>query len=118
MGIIEITGQLINFVLGLNTEILLLLIFVFVIISFKVFGFLLRVVLTGVVFGAFPIVAYLLGIPVPLTLNSIISYAFLGIVVYFAYGVIRFGFKAVKVVLSPFKRSFSSKREVTKKPTQ
>lgn len=113
MGVIDFVGNIISFALQLNIEILLIVIVVLALIAFKVFSFVMKAVFTGIVFALFPLVANYFGIPVPLTLNSIVSYALLGILFYFGYGMLSFGFKMTRLAMSPFKKSF--KKEKPKK---
>ena len=113
MGIIEFAGSVIAHAFTLSPEILLILIFVFAIVAFKVFSFVLKAVITGVVFALFPIIASYLGFGVPVTLSSIVTFALLGIIMYLVYGTLRFGFKITRFAMSPFKRAFK-KKEKTK----
>ena len=118
MGIIEFTGNVIATAFTLSPEILLILIFVFAIVAFKVFSFVLRAVITGVAFALFPIVAAYLGFNIPVTLQSIVTFALLGIVMYLVYGSLRFGFKVTRFAMSPFKRAFKKKEKVIIKEKQ
>lgn len=113
MGVLDFVGNIISFAMQLNVEILLILILVLAVIAFKVFSFVMKAVLTGIAFAAFPFIANYFGIPVPLTLSSIATYALLGIILYFGYGMLSFGFKATRFAMSPFKKAF--KKEKTKK---
>ena len=100
--------------LGLNPFILLALVIALVYLGFRLFALLLRVLLTGLAFASFPIIANLIGIPVPLTLQSILWSAITGIVLYFIYLSLSFGNKLISLALSPFKKGFSRKAKPPK----
>ena len=99
--------------LKLNPFLLLGAVFAFAFVAYKLFATLLKVLVTGIAFATFPIIANIVGIPVPLTLQTVLWSAITGIVVYFAYMGISFAFKVINAVFSPFKKSFG-KREVRK----
>lgn len=92
-----------------NLILLVLVVIVLIIVGLKIFRYLLRALLTGIAFGIFPFIAGYLGLGVPLTVNTIVSSALFGIVIYFMYSAIRTGFKITRFVLSPFRRIFRSK---------
>ena len=89
---------------GMNMAVLLVLLVVGIVIAMKVFGYLLRAVLTGIAFGIFPIVANYLGFPVAVTINSIVSSAIFGIVLYMAFSAIKTAYGILKIALWPFKK--------------
>ena len=96
--------------LELNPFILLAIIFVLAFLAYKIFAFVMRIIITGVAFGFFPLIANVIGIPVPLTLQSFLWSGIIGITIFFVYMGISFGYKVMNLVFSPFKKSFKHKK--------
>ncbi|GEM_PF-5205290 len=88
----------------MNMAVLLVLLVVGIVIAMKVFGYLLRAVLTGIAFGIFPIVASYLGLPVAVTINTIVSSAIFGIILYMAFSAIKMAYGVLKVALWPVRK--------------
>ena len=109
-----VVSEMISLLLQLDTMVLFVVLFLLIIIAYKLFKYLLRVFVTGVAFAFFPIIANLIGIPVPLTFQSVVWSALFGIMAYLAYSVMHTGLKIVGIVLSPFKRMFKKKPKVQK----
>ncbi len=110
MAVTEIISQM----LQLDTMSLFIVLFLLIIIAYKLFKYLMKVFMTGMVFALFPIIANLIGIPVPLTFQSVMWSALFGIMAYLVYSMARMGLKVVSIVLSPFKRMFKKKPKVEK----
>ncbi len=106
--------ELAHALLGLNPYVLLGLIIVLAFVAYKVFAFVFRVLLTGLAFGLFPVVANFLGIAIPLTLESVLWSAIAGIVFYFVYSGIKFGYGVINAALWPFRKGFESRSEKKK----
>lgn len=109
-----VVSEIISQLLQLNTMLLFVVLFLLIIIAYKLFKYLMRVFITGMAFAFFPIIANLIGIPVPLTFQSVMWSALFGIMAYLAYSVMHTGLKIVSIVLSPFKRMFKKKPKVEK----
>ena len=101
--------------LNLNPIILLAIVIALVYLGFRLFSLLLRVLLTRLAFASFPVIANLIGIPVPLTLQTILWSAITGIVLYFVYVSLSFGNKLINLALSPFKKTFAKKPKAREK---
>jgi hypothetical protein len=89
---------------SMNLAVLLVLLVVGIVIAMKVFGYLLRAVLTGIAFGLFPVVASYLGLPVAVSINSIVSSAIFGIILYMAFSAIKMAYGVIKIAFWPFKK--------------
>lgn len=96
--------------LSLNPFILIGIVFVFAFVAYKVFALVLKILVTGLAFAAFPVIANIVGIGVPLTPQSILWSAILGIMIYFVYMGIGFGYKIINLTLKPFGKMFSSNK--------
>ena len=115
LGILGMLGQvvgLLGIIAEMNSTLLIVVMFVFMIIAYKVFQYMLRILFTAAIFGAFPFVAnYVLGMSIPITLGSVLNYAMLGVTLFFAYASIRTCIRITKFVLRPFKGFFEKKKE-------
>lgn len=94
-----------------NSAFLLIIFFVFIILAYKLFQTAIRAFIIGLIAASFPIVAFFLGLDVPLTLSSVMWFAIFGVVMYFAYSFISGGVKIVKLILSPFRFMFRKKEK-------
>ena len=102
--------------LKLNAFLLLGIVVVSAFAVFKIFAFILRILLTGLAFATFPFIANFAGIAVPITVQSILLSAIAGIVIYFVYMGLRFGFKVMDLAFRPFKRLYRKKKVPVKNP--
>lgn len=100
--------------LQLPAPMLVGLIVVASLIAYKVFAFVFRMVLTGLAFGTFPLIANAVGIAVPLSLEAILWSALLGIVMYLMYASLMFGVRILNLMFLPFRKLFGAGN---KKPT-
>lgn len=98
----------------MNMAVLLVLLVVGIVIAMKVFGYLLRAVLTGIAFGIFPIVASYLGLPITVSINTILSSAIFGIVMYMAFSAMKMGYGVLKIALWPVRKVFGMGRSGNK----
>ena len=103
---LESVFSLISGVGTINVVLIIILLIIGIFLAMKLFGFLLRALLTGLAFGIFPVIANYLGIPIPLTIDSVVSSALFGIIAYLAYSAIRSGFGILKIILWPFRKLF------------
>ena len=101
--------SLVTWVFSLHPLILIVIAIALLYIAMKVIKILTKVVFTAVVFGLFPVAAFIMGFDVTLTFSSIIGSAVFGIVAYFAYHSVRTGYRIIKIVLSPFRKLFRDK---------
>lgn len=90
--------------LKLNAFVLLGVIIVAAFVAYKLFAFVLKILFTGLAFGAFPFIANVIGIPFPITFQSVLWSVLTGIVIYFAYIGLSFGFKILNFAFWPFRR--------------
>jgi len=104
-----VVGEIISFLMQLDTTVLFLVLFGVMIIAFKVVTYLIRVFITGALFAVFPIVANIIGLPIPLTFESVIWSGIFGIVVYLAYTSLSMGLKIIRKIFSPFGKMFKEK---------
>lgn len=100
----SLIGDVINLVMGLDTGLIFIVLFAGIIIAFKVFKYLMRVVITGAIFGVFPIVGNMMGLAIPLTIESIIWSAIFGVVLFLLYTSLRTGTKILNTIMSIFGR--------------
>ena len=87
-------------------------------VSLRVLGMVIRILLTGLAFGSFPVIANLAGIGVPLTIQSIMWSALLGIMIYFVFMGLKFGYTIMNAALWPFTRKRGKKVVVKKVPKE
>ncbi len=76
---------------------------IFIVIAYKFIRFLVNVFIIGLVSAFFPLFANFIGLSVPITFDSIIYFAFLGIIVYIIYYVVSGGYKIIRIILAPFR---------------
>jgi len=95
-----LAGEILSIILGLDTILLFLVLFIGIILAFKIFKYLMRVFVTGAVFAVFPIVANIMGLSIPLTFESIAWSALFGIIMYMLYTSLMTGTKIVNKILS------------------
>ena len=91
---------------------LLAIMVVFIFLAYKIVKILAKAAIIGLLAALFPVFAnYFLGAGIPITLYNIMWFAVTGIGLFMAYSVIRGGWKAVKLILSPFKALFRGKKK-------
>ena len=116
----EIIGQLTQF-LQFNNILIFVILFVFIIIAYKVFQCAIKAIIIGAIAASFPIIAYFAGIPMPgmfaeiSFLSRVLWFGFFGVVAYVLYFFAVHSLRTVRWVLSPFKRLFREKPKVIKK---
>lgn len=113
--IIGVGKEVISQILQLDVMLIFLILFVFIIIAYKVFRYLMKVFITGIFFAFIPILMNFFGFPVAINFQVIFQYAIFGIIVFIAYSIIHAGLRAVGFVLSPFKKSYKKKERVVVK---
>ncbi len=116
----QILGQLTQF-FQMGNVLLFIILFVFVIIAYKIFQCAVKAVIAGVIAALFPVIAYFMGIPLPAMfagmsfLSRILWFGFFGVAGYIVYFFATHALKTVRFVLSPFRRLFRSKPKVVNK---
>ena len=93
----------------MNTVLLMGVFLIFIILAYKVFQALIKAFIVGVIAATFPIVANLMGMDVPLTINSIVWFAIFGVTGFLLYATISGGVKMVRMVMRPFRGLFKKK---------
>ena len=96
----------IPFLSGLSNIDILLLIgagIVFLIMAYMIFKQVMKAIIIGVVFAAVPVVLYLLGMEIDLSLQTIIWFSLFGIATYFVYDVISGWFKIMRILTWPIR---------------
>ena len=99
----------------METLLLLLLLLVLAYLAFRVFQYILKALVVGIVFMAVPFLLEMAGMPVGTDIRTLLWFMIFGVVSFFAFSSVRFGFKATKAVMSPFQRTFSKKEGNEKK---
>lgn len=115
---IGISKELISQILQLDVMLIFIILFVFIIIAYKVFKYLMKALITGIVFALIPILANFLGFPMEISFGVIFQYAIYGIIIFVVYSIIHTGLRIVGFALSPFKRSFKKKEKVIVKEVE
>jgi len=93
-----------------NTVLFIVIIVVILVVALKFMQYLLKIVTAVVIFAAFPFIANAVGIPIPMTFSNIIWYAFMGLIIYFAFSAVAFALKVTKLITYPFKGAFEKKK--------
>jgi len=104
----SLVSDVLNLLMGLDTILLFIILFIGIILAFKIFKYLVRVFITGAVFAVFPIVANIMGMNIPLTFDSIIWSAIFGIVLYMLYTSVMTGTKLINKIMSLFGKLLGS----------
>jgi len=116
----EIAGQIIQLI-QLNNILLFVVLFVFLIIAYKVFQCAVKALIFGAIAASFPVIAYFAGIQLPAIfvemsfLSRILWFGFFGIMAYIFYFLATHSLRTMRFVLSPFKRMFKEKPKVVEK---
>jgi hypothetical protein len=109
MAVGEILGagkDFISQVMQLDVVTIFAILFVLIIIAYKVFTYLMKALITGMAFGFIPIAANYLGYGMEISLPVILQFVLFGIAVFVAYSVIKTILRALGFVLSPFRGAF------------
>lgn len=109
--VLEFIAEVFSQMQQINTIFLFIVFFIFLILAYKIFQTLVKALIVGVIAAAFPFIANMFGMNVPITLSSVLWFAIFGVALYFAYAFISGGIKIVKIVLSPFKILFRKKQK-------
>jgi hypothetical protein len=97
--------------LTLNPVILFGLVFLVVIIAYKVFKFVFKALLVGIAFATFPFIANMFGMGIPVTVTNILWSSFFGIVLFIIYGAISMSYKLTSFVFKPFRKAFDKPKQ-------
>ncbi|GEM_PF-2923633 len=95
--------DVISQIMQLDTVFIFIIIVVFVVVAYKIFSFLMRALIVGLIFAGFPLAANFFGFDFPITLHSMLSSAMLGFVVFFVYSAVATAFKIMGLALKPFR---------------
>ncbi len=94
---------------------LFVIFFVFIFIAYRLFSMITKMIMVGVVAGIFPIFANkVLGLAIPLTIHSVLSYVLVGMGIAYIYLTIYGIYKVIKYATWPF-RSHKNKVVVKEK---
>lgn len=88
---------------------------IFIIVAYKLFKFVFKAFLVGLVAAMFPIAGNLLfGLEIEITLFNIIWFAVTGIGIFVLYSIVKMGWKFLKLITAPVRwaRRSSKKKEV------
>ena len=114
--VLELVGMFISKILQMDIMFIFIIFFLLIVITLKIFQFLLKIFLMGFVFGFFPIVANLIGIPVEITFQNILLSAMIGVIISLAYFSISAGLRVVRIAFLPFRKTFEkTKNRVSSK---
>jgi len=89
---------------------------IFIIVAYKLFKFVFKAFLIGLVAAMFPVAGSLLfGLEIEITLFNILWFAVTGIGIFILYSIVKMGWKFLKLITSPVRwarRSGKHKKEV------
>src|SRR4030042_523542 len=92
---------------GLSNVDLIILIgagLLFLVMAYMIFKQVMKAIIIGVIFAAIPVVLYLLGVGIDLSLQTIIWFGLFGIATYFVYDVVSGWFKVLRMVTWPIRK--------------
>ncbi len=99
----DIASQL----LGVNPMFLLAVLVVVVIVVFYILKTIMKIAIVGLFSALLVIAANILGLPVPVSLQTLMAAATFGIIFYTILKYLEIGFKIIRAGLSPFRRGRS-----------
>ena len=94
------------FLAGLSNMDMLILIgavIVFLVMAYMIFKQLMKAFLVGVIAGVIPVVLYLLGFDIGLSIQTVLWFALAGIATYFVYDVIQGWVKLIRIITWPIR---------------
>jgi len=115
----QITGQFLQ-LLQINNVLFFVIIFILIIIAYKVFQCALKAFIFGIIAASIPIAAYFMSIPLPDVLaqmsflSRIMWFGIFGVSAYIIYFFATHTLRTIRFVLSPFRRLFREKPKVVK----
>ena len=92
---------------GLSNVDLIILIgagLLFLVMAYMIFKQVMKAIIIGVIFAAIPVVLYLFGVGIDLSLQTIIWFGLFGIATYFVYDVVSGWFKVLRMVTWPIRK--------------
>ena len=92
---------------------------VFLVLAYMIFKQVMKAIIIGVISAAIPIVLYLMGYNIDISLQTIIWFGLAGIAIYFVYDVIMGWFKLASIITWPIRKLFrrgGSKKSKEEKP--
>ena len=90
--------------LTIETIIVFLVFTIFIFVFYKIFKFLVRASLISVAGFAFPWVAKYMGLPIVTNVETAITFAFVGLGMFFVYEFYHFIVQFFKIITWPFRR--------------
>ncbi len=100
-----------------GTLMLMLLGLVMAYIAVRAAAYLLKALVVGMLFMAMPFVMLMAGMQVAIGLRSLAWFMGMGIASFFTYSSARFGFRAVRAVISPLKGNFRKREPDVRRPS-
>ena len=107
--VLEFLIDLLGSFTQMNTVLLMAIFLVFIVLAYKVFQALIKAFFVGVIAATFPVVAFIMGMDVPLTITNIMWFAIFGVTAYLLYASISGGAKIMRMLMKPFRGLFSKK---------
>lgn len=95
-----------------NPIILVVFILILLYVAYRIFKIAIKMVFIAIAGAILPFVLNMLGMGIEISLSSMLSFALLAVVLYFAYSSMRTGLKIVGFVFSPFKKLFGGSAKV------
>jgi hypothetical protein len=107
--VLEFLTEFVTGFTQMNTVLMLAVFLVFIVLAYKIFQALIKAFIVGVISAAFPLVANLMGLNVPLTLTNVIWFAIMGVTAYLMYATVTGGARIIRLILKPFSALFRKK---------
>ncbi|MBI4020832.1 MAG: hypothetical protein HY369_01175 [Candidatus Aenigmarchaeota archaeon] len=108
---LELAIGIAQWLLQLHPLFLVVIFLILVYLAFRVAFTIVRMLGTGLAFATFPFIANFLGIPVPITLETLFWSVVAGVLTYLAYMSISFGTRIINLVFYPFRKAFSGPQQ-------
>jgi hypothetical protein len=105
------------FLAGLSNVDILILIgagIVFLVMAYMIFKQLMKAFIIGIISAAIPVVLYLFGFQIELSLQTLLWFGLAGIATYFVYDVITGWFKIVSIITWPIRKALQKDKNQAK----
>ncbi len=109
LPLFQVTGDFIAQIAHSNALVVAAFFFLFVILAYKAVQMLMKAFVIGLISASFPVVAFFLGLDVPLSIGSVLTFGIFGASAYILYSMITGSVKLMKLITSPFRRFFREK---------
>ena len=100
--VLETIIEIVKSISEVNSIILPIIFIIFIVLAYKIFQTMIKAFIVGVIAASFPVVAYFMGLDVPLTLESVVWFAIFGVGAYILYATISGGAKIAGFAMKPF----------------